>query len=609
MEGVWQVMKMNGAVGNEVERVAGRGRARALLLTGGLLLVVGLSGVWACGDDSGESKAPACFDALDSSALDTAYKDSDLDDSVKLMGDLEPLADACPGMLWKAQTPFGDLRVIYVKGTHEQMGYQYGSLLGAEINQVWDLYSHHVEQATDGQITARTFGQFLDAAWSYLEPYLPAEYEAEINGMVQGAADAGVELEASTIQRFLALANVSDYDGEPQTAIQEIVGGYPPWPTDKGKVLAAYFRDHGLSCSFFSAWGSRTKDGHLLSSRVLDWDSDTGLKDYSLLTVYDPEGGQANVTFGYVGFMGALGGMNEAGVSVAEIGSTNTAQTLLGLPWTIRNRMILESASNLDDALSFVTNLEDYPNTVGYNFMLAWGDPEGLGQAAQAAAVETNALYSSVFRGSDGLEKEQDFFLVDQNGQGLCLRDSEGNLVVRDDMRIQEGETLSVTQNPDEYVHPGRPLSEAIFRGDDSFTEEIRVTQTAARGPGDKNHGNGEPDRGDGWMPDASSYQNRYLRYSCMMQAFEDGQGCRMDGEEYVSAGEQTALTMVEGLRMVRAAAMSVNVYMAVMDNTALQVAIAFESGSGDTWKRAADNDAIWFDFGGMLQRFRSLTK
>ena len=572
-------------------------------------MVSGLSGNTACGDDSGGSEPKACFDALDTSALDTNYKDSEFDEHIKVMGDLEPVSEACPGMLWKARTPFGDLKVVYLKGTHEQMGQQYGYLLGDEINQVWDLYSHHVEEATDGQITARTFGQFLDAAWSYLEPYLPAEYEAEMEGMVQGASDAGVELDLATIQRFLALANVSDYDGDPEVALQEIVGGYPPWPTRKSKTLAAHFEEHHFSCSLFSAWGTRTKDGHLLSSRVLDWDSDTGLKDHTLLTVYDPEGGQASITYGYVGFIGALGGMNEAGVSVAEIGSTNTAQTLLGVPWTIRNRMILESAVNLDQGLEFMTNLDAYPNTVGYNFMVAWGDPENLGQDAEAAAVETNALYSSVFRGADGVDKERSFYLVNENGEGICLRDGEGNLVVRDDMRIREGEMVTVTDNPDEYQHPGRPLPEAVFRGDDSFTKEIRVTQTAARGPGDKKHGTGAPDRGDGWMYNAGSYQNRYLRYSCMIKAFEDGEGCTMDGEEYVAPGEQAALSVAEGARLVRAAAMSVNVYLAVMDNTALQVAIAFESGSGDTWKRAADNDLIWFDFGTMLQRMRDLAR
>ncbi len=576
---------------------------RRVFLTGIALVSLQLG----CSDDDAAQDPTACVKGIDPSQLDTNFRDSDQDPSIKVAGDLEPVDAWCPGSLWRAKAPFGTLHIAYLKGTHEEMGYQYGRMLGGRILEVWDVYARHVEEASDGQLTGEVFGNFLDSVWSYLEPYVPSELQQEIDAAARGAQDAGYAVTPDVLQRFVALSNVSDYDGDLDTLLSEIVGGHPPWPADKGQVLKAYLRERRLSCSFFAAWGPRTQDGHLLSSRVLDWDSDSGLQDYSLLTIYDPDNGRAHVTFGYIGLVGALGGMNDAGVSVAEIGSTNTVQTLLGTPWTLRNRLVLEHSSNLDEALAIMTDLEKYPNTVGYNFMVAWGDPEGGGTGAEAAAVETNALYSSIFRGARGVEKERSFYLVDGEGRAICLKDSEGNLVSRDDMRMQEGEYVDLATDESEYTYPGRPLEHAIFRGDASFTKEIRVTQTAARGPGDKNHGKGDPNRGDGWMYDSGSYQERYLRYYCMIRAFQDGTGCTLDGEEFVAPGEQKLLSLAEGVRLVRAAAMKGNIYIALMDNTALLVAVAYESGTGDTWRRAADNDFLLFDLGTLLDEFRAL--
>lgn len=47
----------------------------------------------------------------------------------------------------------------------------------------------------------------------------------------------------------------------------------------------------GFKCSMFGAWGDRTNNGHVFTGRNLDWNSNSGINKFKLITVFHPPNG------------------------------------------------------------------------------------------------------------------------------------------------------------------------------------------------------------------------------------------------------------------------------------------------------------------------------
>ena len=92
-------------------------------------------------------------------------------------------------------------------------------------------------------------------------------------------------------------------------------------------------------CDFLAAWGSRTEDGRLISTRNLDWDKDTGISKLKLVTVYDIDGlGSPYATVGFGALLsGAIAGMSKNGITVSEANLDNSEVTFQGFPWRTFN--------------------------------------------------------------------------------------------------------------------------------------------------------------------------------------------------------------------------------------------------------------------------------
>jgi hypothetical protein len=121
---------------------------------------------------------------------------------------------------------------------------------------------------------------------------------------------------------------------------------------------------HGIHCSNWGSWGSRTVDGRVFAGRNLDWLSDTGIAKYKLITIHHPSGGHAHATVGFAGIWGALTGMSSQGITVHEANLESNDITFRGFPWILRLREVMSQAANIEEGLAIwhATN-----NTVGFN--------------------------------------------------------------------------------------------------------------------------------------------------------------------------------------------------------------------------------------------------
>lgn len=551
------------------------------------------------------------------------------------------------GVLAEVEAPYGLVRIVRLRGTHYEMGYQYGYLLHEQIAALWtDVFMTWVgaETGLDPENAEGIFGVFMDQAWGHMEPHTPAIYLDELEGVADGAAAAGaadperiawmvrsilmladtsqavevgddlVEMNrfysqghSDAFEAYFGIAEASRASDEAEDARLALEGRYVPRIVRESVARAI----PALACSFFAVWGDRT-DGGQLASRLLDWASDIGLTGFRLITVFEPDGGAAHVTVGYVGFMGALAGMSVNGIAISHVGAANVHERLRAEPGTLKSREILEFATNLDEGLGYLSSTVDdgilRPGTIGANAMLAFGDPEGGGVAAEAAAAETTGIFSSAFRtgpapvctptaellefGLDGhlanqwdqatspevVNLESDAVEIDREGQVRTFQvDGEGQFVL--------DATGLLIDDPTGLPYPtGKVLSCALYRGDEAMAYGVRRWQLAANGPQREGTGN--------YLHRSGTYNHRYLPMHDMLDAYYRGVEYQHESEVVIpdNGGQRTPIGVAQAKEIARIAGMDGNVFGVIYDTTNLVLHVAYESGSGATWTRAVDN-------------------
>jgi cytochrome c551/c552 len=135
------------------------------------------------------------------------------------------------------------------------------------------------------------------------------------------------------------------------------------------------------SCSGMVAKGSATRDGHVYQLRILDYGANFNLQRRPLITVYRPTTDNANqyLTIGWIGFVGAISGVNEKGVALSEmgIGVPPGGKTLAGTPMPFLLKNVLRYADTADEGAAIIRSAR---RTNSYVYFLGdkRDDPIGL---------------------------------------------------------------------------------------------------------------------------------------------------------------------------------------------------------------------------------------
>lgn len=135
-------------------------------------------------------------------------------------------------------------------------------------------------------------------------------------------------------------------------------------------LVASTFLDVSRTffCSCFAVKNELTRDGKLIFGRNLDFFHRDIAHKHSLVVVYHGDGEHNSfVTVTWPGIIGALSGMNEAGLALAVMNVYGYRDSIDGIPYTILFRMILERCETVDEAIEMVKNAK---RTAGNNLML-----------------------------------------------------------------------------------------------------------------------------------------------------------------------------------------------------------------------------------------------
>ncbi|MDP3703569.1 MAG: C45 family peptidase [Candidatus Omnitrophota bacterium] len=300
------------------------------------------------------------------------------------------------------------LPIVYLSGTPYELGYQHGSALREEVRaSVSHVLGYFRRYLKIPLVRTWAAHWWLDRPWRAARPFVPPDYLEELKGLADGS---GVALR--DLYRLHALP------------------------------------DRTYSCANFAAWGRATRHGRLIHARNLDWNIDVGIQQFSTVFVVHSVGKHAFINLGWAGFIGVLTGVNDAQLSIGQVGAETVDATFRGEPMVFVMRRVLEEAGTLEKATDLIRTAR---RTVGVNYVIADA------KARSGLVIETTHRDVRVFAADDPAEHA---------------------------------------------VVYARPMSDAVFRADTAIDPGIRDRQLASHG---------DPRRPGLEPPSGSAYEVRYL--------------------------------------------------------------------------------------------------
>ncbi len=233
-------------------------------------------------------------------------------------------------------------RVLFLKGSPEEMGRQHGVLLRREVRDLVDKILYGVGVGSSFEKGRWFFGEIEDAQ-ARLMPFMDERYLREMD----------------------ALALAANLDRE--------------------EVRLANFFPELFHCSGFAVFGRATADGRMYHGRILDYLRGVGLEPNAVVIVHQPDYGHAWVNVSYGGFIGSVTAMNEKRISIGEMGGRGEGRWD-GKPMAQLVREVMEKASTLDEAVEIMRR---GPRTCEYYYVIADGNSKrAVGIAATPDTFE-----------------------------------------------------------------------------------------------------------------------------------------------------------------------------------------------------------------------------
>ncbi len=236
--------------------------------------------------------------------------------------------------------------VIELSGTPEQIGREYGQALSAPMHLLFERYLKPWF-ATDFKRWSATM-----AARAF-ESHIPEEYRAEMDAIAQAS---GLDPEQVLLaQCFLDLSPVT-------------------------------------ACSTITLPAAASADGVGRFGRNLDFPGLGVAARQTVVLIYHPKERYAFAAVGWPGMMGVLSGMNEHGLTLANMEVPRGMALPRGMPYPLLYRTILERCRTVDEAIALLRRL---PRQTANNLML-------MDAAGHRAVAEITPEQVVVRRGEPG---------------------------------------------------------------------------------------------------------------------------------------------------------------------------------------------------------------
>ena len=287
----------------------------------------------------------------------------------------------------------GGWTYVHLEGSPHAVGFQHGYLLKDEIEDNLNVYRAEAEH-----LYGSNWQFFRDAGKNVLWPKVEPEYQAELQGIVDGMHARGSKVD---------LWDIMGLNGE-----EEISGYYLPKVNEqKGKASVAAARAPG-KCSAFIATGSATKDGKIVIAHS-NWSPYAEGERWTVVYDIVPEHGLHILMEGTPGIITS---QDDFGVNSAGLMITETTLPMAkgfdenGIPEFMRSRKAMQYATSIDEYAEIMRK----GNNGGYANSWLVGDRK----TGEIAYLELGLHHTPLTRKKDGYFVSSNF-----SADPLLIRD------------------------------------------------------------------------------------------------------------------------------------------------------------------------------------------
>jgi isopenicillin-N N-acyltransferase-like protein len=214
---------------------------------------------------------------------------------------------------------------LYVEGQPFERGVINGKLTKELVVKQEDYFTAQIAK----MIPSKFYRSFLKyfIAWFNrdLSKNVTEEYKEEIYGITQSASDK-YQYIGSNYQRIL------NYHGA----------------HDIGHALQGMAL---VGCTSFGTWDARSQDSTMIIGRNFDFYVNDDFAHDKIVAFYNPAHGYKFMMVTWGGFIGAVSGMNEKGLSITINAAKSTLPTSAATPVSLVAREILQYAKNINEAI------------------------------------------------------------------------------------------------------------------------------------------------------------------------------------------------------------------------------------------------------------------
>ncbi len=240
----------------------------------------------------------------------------------------------------------GRVRVIYLRGSPYEIGYQHGALLRREVQ-------INLETLYRRSLSYFNFSELFDECYERMRPFIPQEYVEEMHGLAHGA-----RISLELVHAIHALPEIGEWGGTKQvvSVVKKMMRG-----------------ELATSCSNLCIEPKSSGDGEMYTVRILDWGLHrlSRLHEFPLIAVCRPDQGIPFVNIGWMGFLGAISGINSQQITLGEMGYGNPpGETLRGKPMPFLLRDVLAHASSMADVRRIISQS---PGTNSFVYLMSDG--------------------------------------------------------------------------------------------------------------------------------------------------------------------------------------------------------------------------------------------
>jgi len=287
---------------------------------------------------------------------------------------------------------------LYVEGNPLERGIANGELTKELIYKQESVFISKIEELISSKFQQKILRLFLRYFNRKLDENVKEEYKVEIYGISQSTSH-DFDFVAPVYWRTLYFHAAHDIGH----ALQDLAM---------------------VGCTSFAAWGKHTEDGKMLIGRNFDFYINDEFSKDKIVAFFNPDEGYKHAVVTWAGFIGAVSGMNEKGLTVTINAGKSSIPVKAKTPISLLTREILQYASNIDEAIEIAKTRKVF---VSESIM--------VGSAADKSAVliEVSPENFGVYK----LESSADLLVCSNHFQSEAYADDKKNIETIHDSHSQ----------------------------------------------------------------------------------------------------------------------------------------------------------------------------